>query len=455
MSIVGAFIVPHPPLIVHEVGKGSEEQIARTRESYIQIAEEISSLKPDTIIVSSPHAPLYRDGFYLSDGEVLTGDFSKFGASNVTFQEMIDLDLVDMIFEVSRTRGVPVGRVSDIELDHGTMVPLYFIRKKYNDFKLVVLGISDLSLYDHYKMGEIIQEAVHKTNKKVVYIASGDLSHKLQTYGPYGFVEEGPIYDKRIMEDASKGDFYSFFHYSEDFLDKASPCGHWSFLMMAGALDGIDVKSRFYSHEDVTGVGYGICSYYPLGFDSRRRFGEKYLKEHESNYSKDPYISLAQKTIYHYIMNHERIDTSNCDPILLKDRAGVFVSIHKFGKLRGCIGTFLPTKKNIAEEIIQNSISASTKDYRFDAITSSELPYLDINVDVLSTPEDILSKNELDPKKYGVIVSSGIKRGLLLPDLEGVDDIDTQIQIAKNKAGITDDEEISLQRFQVIRHKDS
>jgi AmmeMemoRadiSam system protein A len=135
----------------------------------------------------------------------------------------------------------------------------------------------------------------------------------------------------------------------------------------------------------------------------------------------------------------------------MKDKAGVFVSIHKFGSLRGCIGTFLPTTDSIAEEIIQNAISASTKDPRFRPITKDELPYLEVNVDVLSKPVPT-TKEELDPKKYGVIVTQGYKRGLLLPDLDGVDTIDEQISIAKQKAGITTGE-IELQRFEVIRHK--
>ena len=168
----------------------------------------------------------------------------------------------------------------------------------------------------------------------------------------------------------------------------------------------------------------------------------------------DPYVILARTSINHYVTSGEIIDTSFVEEKdMLNNKAGVFVSIHKDGDLRGCIGTFLPTRDNIALEIIYNAISAATKDPRFSPITVSELPFLDINVDILSTPEDISSTSMLDPKKYGVIVSSGFKRGLLLPDLEGVDTVDEQINIAKRKAGINDSEEISLQRFEVVRHK--
>ena len=137
---------------------------------------------------------------------------------------------------------------------------------------------------------------------------------------------------------------------------------------------------------------------------------------------------------------------------MYKKRAGAFVSIHKQGSLRGCIGTILPTEDNVAAEIIQNAISASSFDPRFDPITADELKYLEINVDVLGEPEDIDSPSQLDVKRYGVIVSSGGKRGLLLPDLEGVDTVEDQIDIARRKAGIRPGERLKLQRFEVVRH---
>ena len=138
---------------------------------------------------------------------------------------------------------------------------------------------------------------------------------------------------------------------------------------------------------------------------------------------------------------------------LERGKAGAFVSIHENGSLRGCIGTIMPTRDSLAEEIIENAISASTKDPRFDPIRPDELKYLEINVDVLGAPEDIESKDQLDVKRYGVIVTSMGRRGLLLPDLEGVDTVEQQISIAKRKAGIGEDEPVKLQRFEVIRHR--
>jgi AmmeMemoRadiSam system protein A len=137
-------------------------------------------------------------------------------------------------------------------------------------------------------------------------------------------------------------------------------------------------------------------------------------------------------------------------------RAGVFVSIHRRnGDLRGCIGTILPTRKNINEEAVSNAITAATKDYRFEPIGPDELDDLVITVDVLSEPEKVTNTAELDPKKYGVIVStSDGKSGLLLPDLSGVETVNQQISICLQKGGISPDEKISVSRFTVTRYDD-
>ena len=454
MNILATFTVPHPPLIVKEVGNGREKEIEKTKKSYEIIANEIGELKPDTIIIISPHAPLYSDCFYISKGERLNGSFAKFGASEVVFNEEVDTELEKEIVEIANDNKIIINEGNQL-LDHGSMVPLYFIRQKYQNFKVIVLGFSFLSLITNYQMGKIVKKAIDKINRKVVVIASGDLSHKLKEYGPYGFEKEGPIYDEKIMDILSNKRFNELLDFYEDYLDLVAECGHRSFIMMSGILDGIDVKAKMYSHEDVTGVGYGICSFYPEKEDSNRLYYDKYLaNEKEKVKSSDEYVNLAKETIINYIKNNKIIDIPNNIPTeLINNKSGVFVSIHEFGRLRGCIGTICSTKENIAKEIIDNAISAATKDPRFEIITEDELDFLEVNVDVLSKPEEIDDESLLDPKKYGVIVTSGFKRGLLLPDLEGIDTVKEQIEIAMKKGNIYKDEKIRLERFTVDRHK--
>lgn len=168
----------------------------------------------------------------------------------------------------------------------------------------------------------------------------------------------------------------------------------------------------------------------------------------------DPYVALARLTVETFVNEHRVADVPADVPSeLLNQRAGAFVSLHAHGNLRGCIGTISATCPNLAEEIIQNGISACSRDFRFHPVRPDELDYLEYSVDVLGDAEPISSPDQLDPKRYGVIVTKGWARGLLLPNLDGVDTVEVQLAIAKQKAGIpVGDENVDLERFEVVRH---
>ena len=542
MGILAGIMVPHPPMIVPEVGRGSEKKITETTAAYEKAAKLIGELKPEVMVILSPHSITYSDYFHISPGEEARGDFGRFGAPEISFREQYDTELAVVIEGLAEKEHFPAGTMGqrDALLDHGTMVPLYFLRKYYSGGKILRIGLSGLPLTEHYHFGMLIRSAIEALGRRAVVVASGDLSHKLQDYGPYGFDPAGPVYDRRIMEDAGRGDFGAFFDYDEAFLSGAAECGHRSFVIMAGILDGLQVEAEALSHQDVTGVGYGVCTFQVHGtapdvpgagntqapssgnmesspLHEDRRFLKIYEARKRKEYAEklldaDPYVVLARETIRRHLEGlpapsdpeklirdfgeilrsevggedesfllegqvggeehspSENQSGENNAPsedllsaklnqlrdsleILNREMAGVFVSIHENGELRGCIGTILPTTKSIYEEILQNAVSASSKDPRFSPIRPGEFPYLEVHVDVLFAPEPISSAAELDVKKYGVIVSSRGRRGLLLPDLEGVDTVADQIAIARQKAGIGPEESISLQRFTVTRHQ--
>ena len=461
MSILAGFMVPHPPLIIPGVGKGEEKQIQETIDAYEKVGDEVAALAPDTIIFTSPHTVMYADYFHISPKERASGSFERYRDPDTKFDETYDTRLVSKICQLAEGEDFPAGIYGERDplLDHGVMVPLYFIRRKYKGGKIVRIGLSGLDLSRHYRLGQLIRQACENTNTRAVFIASGDLSHKLQYYGPYGYAKEGPEYDERIMDVCSRAAFGELFDFSEDFCDKAAECGHRSFVIMAGAFDGLSVRATKYSHQDVTGVGYGICSFYPEGEDRNRFF----LKQYEERIRKqliekektaDAYVRLARKAIETYVLSGRQMKVPEDLPEeMLNQRAGTFVSIHEKRRLRSCIGTILAVAKNIGEEIILNASSACSRDPRFDPVRADELAYLDISVDVLSIPEKIASKDDLDVKRYGVIVSQGNKKGLLLPDLEGIDDVDEQVSIAARKGRIDLQKPYQLERFEVFRHE--
>ena len=172
-----------------------------------------------------------------------------------------------------------------------------------------------------------------------------------------------------------------------------------------------------------------------------------------------PLVKLARQTVEAYVNERRVVEPPSSSELApeMKQKAGAFVSIKKHGELRGCIGTFIPSCENVAEEIIKNAICAATQDTRFHCVEKEELSELAYSVDVLTPPEEVKDLEDLNPKKYGVIVSSASggkqRKGLLLPDLEGVDTVEEQLRIAKMKAGISDNEGVKIFRFEVKRYR--
>ncbi|MGE5630511.1 MAG: AmmeMemoRadiSam system protein A [Caulobacteraceae bacterium] len=450
-SIAGAFIFPHPPIMVEEVGKKETIKVKNSIDAAYEAGRRIGELAPDTIVIITPHGPLIRDAMAIAADEKLEGSLSGFGAPGVKMSFDNDTELMDKIMELAERKNVYcVLMHEDVKqtygigpgLDHGAMVPLYFINKKCDGFKLVHITYSFLSKEQHFKLGTAIRDAAGQLNRRIVVVASGDLSHRLTKDAPAGFNPKGSEYDKKYTELIKNGDTAGLFSISPELLEDAGECAYNSTIVLLGCLEGCEIKGDVLSYEGPFGVGYCIAQL--IAKDCGRKPEEK---------GSDPYVKLAVKTLETFIRTGKKIDIPEGLPEeMLRGKAGVFVSLKKFGDLRGCIGTIAPTTKNIAAEIIQNAISAGTRDPRFFPVEEDELEDLDYSVDVLMEAEPVDSKEDLDVKRYGVIVRSGFRTGLLLPNLEGVDTVEEQLDIALRKAGIGKGESYKMERFEVIRH---
>jgi len=460
MALIGAFIVPHPPLIVPEIGKGEEKKIQKTIDAYHDIARRVARLHPETIILTTPHSILYGDYLHISPGNGAEGNFKSFGAPQIRMEVRYDEELSKSILRQAGEAGISAGFLGERNrsLDHGTMVPLYFINQQYSSYRLIRISISGMSSLIHYRFGKCIAKAVAESGKSVVWIASGDLSHKLKEDGPYGLSPEGPVFDRKITEAMASGDFGQFLRFDEDFCEASAECGLRSFLMMSGALDGLGVRSELLSYEGPFGVGYGIAAYVPLEADENRHFDILFEQEEtkrisEIQHQEDPFVRLARKTLETFVKTRNRISRPEGLPEeMIQNKAGVFVSLKMDGKLRGCIGTISPTSPCIADEIIRNAIHSGTEDPRFDPVTEKELSRLVYSVDVLGEAEPISSRTELDVQRFGVIVRYKGRCGLLLPNLEGIDSPAEQIKIALQKGGINETDPYKMERFEVVRH---
>ena len=460
--IIGAVAVPHPPIILPEVGRGEEEKISATTAAYKEISRRIVELEPETIIITSPHSVMYSDYFHISPGETAQGDMAQFRAPQVDIKINYDTDFARKLSTLANAEKISAGTLGERnpKLDHGTMIPLRFLQLEGLDFdkvKFVRIGLSGLSNAIHYEFGKIISRAADELGRKTFYVASGDLSHKLKG-SHYGTVAEGAQFDAEVMENLSGADFFKLLTMDNVMCNRAAECGLRSFWIMAGALDKKSVRAEKLSYEGTFGVGYGIV-YFNVGTeDKNRNFGEQLTKfksyEAEKRKAKeDDFVKLARYSLETFVKTHKPAALpENLPEDLMNRRAGAFVSLHKDGNLRGCIGTILATQKTLAEEILQNAISACSRDPRFSPVEIDELDDIEYSVDVLGEPERIFSVKDLNVKRYGVIVENGGRRGLLLPDLEGVDTVEEQIAIAKRKAGIRPEEKVTLWRFEVIRH---
>ena len=323
---------------------------------------------------------------------------------------------------------------------------------------MIRISIAEFSFEQLYIFGYCIQKAVEQTDKKAVIIGSGDLSHKLSENGPYGYRTEGSIFDQLVIEAIKDVDFKKLIEMDENIYNQAGECGLRSIIKLGGALNGYYTKTNILSYEKPFGVGYLLAELSIDGTDLSKDLISFYECKKKSaieatRKAEDAYVSLARITVEQYVKKGRVVEIPDYLPEEMLDRkAGVFVTIKKFGNLRGCIGTISPVTNCIANEIIQNSLSAATRDPRFNPIKDFELVDLIYNVDILNEPELINSIDELDVTRYGVIVSSGYRRGLLLPNIDGVDDPLQQIEISLAKAGINKDENYSIERFQVTRH---
>jgi len=506
-KIVNSYIFPHPPIIIPEVGEGREIDAIKTIEAAKRAAEDIRKDAPDTIIITTPHGPYFEDYFYIATDNILKGDLKQFGAPEVKLEFKNNTELVEKIIRNARAEGIYCGGLENNvlrrmgiskKIDHGAMVPLYFVDKEYRTnkdgagdvagdnaysatedgasdtagnnankagkFKIVLISLANLPYIDVYRFGMCVRKAVAESDERVVFLASGDLSHTVSHESPYGYNKTGVEFDKLLVKYVSEGDIKSILNFDPEFCEEAAQCGLRSFLIMFGALDGYDIYPKVYSYEGPFGVGYAIAKIEIGDINMKRKLYEEYKKDMRSKTSnlrenEDPYISLARFALETYVREGRIVSQKeyvqkfgDLPEEMTRDKAGTFVSLKRHGELRGCIGTIQPTKKNIAEEIIHNAISAGTRDPRFFPVGTNELDELVYSVDVLGEPEPIESMEQLDVIKYGVIVRAGYRTGLLLPNLEGIDTPEEQVSIALRKAGISPNEKFTMERFQVVRH---
>lgn len=317
--------------------------------------------------------------------------------------------------------------------EHSIEVQLPFLQYFKKDIKLVPIVLSHANGAAYKEIGKVMAKAVKELKREAVIIASSDMTH----YEPQASAKKK---DDQAIE--------AMLALDEDKLIKKvnklniSMCGYAPVVSLITAAKAMGAKKaelvKYQTSGDTTGDYSSVVGYAGLIF---------------KNYKMSPVVKLAKKAVEAFVRDGDIISSPAKPTPEMKKQAGVFVSLHKFGQLRGCVGTFEAAQVNVAQEIITNAISSATKDPRFPAVIASEFKDLEYSVDVLTQPKPVKDKSRLNPKKHGVIVECDYRRGLLLPDLDGVDTVEKQIDICCQKAGIMPGEPIDISCFRVKRYK--
>jgi len=451
-------IAPHPPIFVPAVG-GSEAQVAHASlEALARARDALRAFDPHTVVIMSPHAPAAADVFLVDGSAVFSGTLSQF-RDTTPYAWPGDPSFADALLGHLAKESIPALRRSAEPrlragwLDHATIVPLSFLDPDQGR-RLVILSLSYLPLSVHRDLGRAVRATADEIGGRVAFIASGDCSHRLTPDAPAGYSPRGAEFDAWLCDTVRDG-YLAELPAVDPILDEeAGECGLRSFIALGGFAGDDPVATRLLAYEGPWGVGYltALVGDSALAADGEPWTGElSGRKGGMAGTSESEIVQLARRTIESYVREHRMEEPATLAGAEYPARAGAFVSLHRGGDLRGCIGTIAPTSDTLAEEVVHNAIEAATRDPRFPPLTEPELADLDIGVDVLHAPESC-SVADLDPEHFGVIVSNGWRRGLLLPDLEGVDDVATQVSIAMRKGGIAPTENCEIERFKVDRY---
>lgn len=465
---------PHPPIAVKEVGGLETMKVANTAKAMSDLAIEIKNHDPEVIVIITPHGHVFNDAVTITAIDPLAGDLGNFGAPQVSVAFNLDREAAQAITDSCRDTGIYCEGLNEkdlksyklsLRLDHGQVVPLSFVAAAGWKGNLVPINMAYLPYEELYDFGRILREAMDSLDRNWILLVSGDLSHRLLLDAPAGYSPQGAVFDEIVRQCVREGDVRRVINLEPRLIEEAGECGLRPLIMALGSFDGYQIISKELSYEGPFGVGYLVAKMEPGSKMPERKIAADLYAEREKKLFRNiahesPIVKLARKSIEHYldtgktpgVMKELQASLLPHQEELFNRIAGTFVSLKKHGQLRGCIGTIEPTQPTLAQEVVNNAISAAFKDPRFSPLEADELEEVTISVDILEKPEKIESISELNPQQYGVIVSKGYKKGLLLPDLPGVDSAEEQVRIAKGKAGINADEDVELERFLVTRY---
>jgi protein-L-isoaspartate(D-aspartate) O-methyltransferase len=445
MPISRAVLMCHAPIVIPAIGRERAAQCARTTDAMRHAATRLVTGAPDVLVVISPHAPRDRARWGICAASSLAGDFARFGAPEVGARFAGAPAAAGALAHAAHAANLATWSLPGDGLDHGSLVPLYFVHEAGWRGATLLIALPYPGTGSEAAMGRAVRNAAESRGERWAILASGDMSHRLLPDAPAGFHPRARDFDARFRDAVAAGDLRTACAVDEDLREIAAEDVVDSCAVAAGAVDFDATGHEVIAYEGPFGVGYLEAVLFDAGAtDADTAQRDRARAEAPPR----ELLRVARDAIAAHL--HGRTYRPPwLDEPWSKSR-GVFVTLRTSdGALRGCIGHIDPVHATLADEVASVAVSSAMRDTRFAPVRPDELDSLAIELSVLAPPEHVGDLAALDPERYGVIVSQGERRGVLLPAIEGVTDAHHQIRIAAQKDGIALDAPFDLERFEV------
>jgi len=446
-GVVCTVLMPHAPILVPGVGGARSSAASASCRAMCAAAKLLVNFRPDTVVLISPHSPRQPQAFGLWADNPLQGSFAQFNAPQIEVSLPLDSHLTQAIAAEMDTRGLETWTIRHHSLDHGALVPLWFLAEAGWARPTAILGLNYYGDDGLTTLGKAIAAATQTLSRRVAIVASGDMSHRLTANAPCGFHPQAHQFDESFIHLVRAGDFQRIADISPELRELAAEDVVDSTWIAVSAVNWQSTGHEVLSYEGPFGVGYGVAILFAakpdaLGTEAPNTFLEK------SGGATLP--GLARRSVETALLKSREQPPSPAGEYLNAQR-GVFVTLRqRSGRLRGCVGTITAICPNIVAETWRSARLAALRDGRYASVTLAELTGLRFDVSVIHPATEVLSMTELDPGRYGVIVSTADgRRGVLLPGIQEIQTPEQQLRSARGKGYIDLDEPVTIEKFLV------
>lgn len=445
MPVPCAALMCHAPIVIPALAGERAAACRTTTAGMHAVAARLLQHRADLLVIISPHTPRHRDAWGVCAEPRLDGDLGRFGMPEVSLTLPGAPEAARALSACATARGLRCGSAPGAALDHGAFVPLYFLHAAGWRGPTLLIALPYPGTGSEVAMGAAIAATAAELGQRWLVLASGDMSHRLQPDAPAGFHPRARDFDAAFRRALEAADLHAACAVDEALREIAAEDVVDSCAVAAGAVGFDATGSQVLAYEGPFGVGY-----LEAVLHERERPAQQPGPNGGSARSAAPaeLVRIARDAI-EAALEGRQAPRREPDP-RWGAPGGVFVTLRtREGELRGCIGHLEPECQDLGEEIASCAVSAATRDPRFAPVTRAELDGLTLELSLLSKPEPVSSRAELDERRYGVVVSRGDRRGVLLPDLAGVRDVQEQLAIARKKAGIAPGLPVEVARFEV------